>query len=433
MRFCGRMQPRRVAIVHDGYVPRYRKRLYELLGERRDPEYVIFHGAPPTQNSAPVAEEPFRFSNVEIRNHELHLGSKAVVWQGLVRQIALDFDALVIGAFLRFASSLALISLFKLSGRPVILWGQGADKREDAGALARPVLGARSTIKSLIARLGDGYLVYTDSGRERLLAAGLAPDRVFVVRNTLDMEEQIALHAELAAVDPSGLRAELGLRQDSVVLLYVGRLYSEKRVGELLDAARAMEEDPAGERPVEVVIVGDGPERARLEARAGGLQNVHFAGRLDDQRQVARHMRVAAAVVMPGKAGLAVNHAFGHGLPVITRDSGLHAPEVDYIESGRNGLIVADDLAAFTRALAEFAASPRQQEALAAGALQTRETLGVDEMAGAFDEGVRRVLTARAYKRRPRGPVSAPAAPPRYRDSSSAAGAGSRETAREAR
>jgi hypothetical protein len=32
------MQPRRVAIVQDGYVPRYRKRLYELLGERRDPE-----------------------------------------------------------------------------------------------------------------------------------------------------------------------------------------------------------------------------------------------------------------------------------------------------------------------------------------------------------------------------------------------------------
>ena len=264
------------------------------------------------------------------------------------------------------------------------------------------------------------------------LQPAFAPDRVFVVRNTLDMEEQIALHAELAAVDPSELRAELGLRQDSVVLLYVGRLYREKRVDELLDAARMIEGDP-GERPVEVVIIGDGPELERLKAHAAGLENVHFVGQVDDQRRVARHMRTAAAIVMPGRAGLAVNHAFGHGRPVIVRDNGLHGPELDYIEPGRNGLIVAGDLAAFTRALAELAASPMQQEALAAGALQTRETLGMDEMAGAFDEGVQRVLAARAHKRRPRGRVSAPEAPPRYTDSSSGAGGGSRGTAPEAR
>jgi glycosyltransferase involved in cell wall biosynthesis len=247
------------------------------------------------------------------------------------------------------------------------------------------------------------------------------------------MEEQIALHRELVAVDAAKVRAELGLRQDSVVLLYVGRLYKEKRVGELLDAARAIEDDLAVEPPVEVVILGDGPELERLKTHAAGLGNVHFVGKVEDQLRVAHYMRVATAVVMPGKAGLAVNHAFAQGVPVITRESRLHAPEVDYIESGRNGLIVTGDLTAFTRALAEFATSPQQQEALAAGALRTREALSMDEMARAFDEGVRRVLTGRADTPRRPGPVPGLGGPPRYTDSSSGAGADSTGIAAEAR
>jgi hypothetical protein len=80
---------------------------------------------------------------------------------------------------------------------------------------------------------------------------------------------------------------------------------------------------------------------------------------------------------------------------VITRDTRLHAPEVDYIESGVNGLIVAGGLDELTAAIAEVIASPDQQRALARGALKTRDELTLDDMVRAFDQGVAASLGSR--------------------------------------
>ena len=110
---------------------------------------------------------------------------------GAVRE---DFQAIVIGAQLRFVSSLVLLALWKLRRRPVILWGQGFDKDEDVGGIGRAALAVKRRLKRTMARSADGYLVYTAGGRERLVNAGLDPERVFVVRNTLDVEEQITIH-----------------------------------------------------------------------------------------------------------------------------------------------------------------------------------------------------------------------------------------------
>ena len=62
-------------------------------------------------------------------------------------------------------------------------------------------------------------------------------------------------------------------------IIYCGTIGMGHAVGTLLDAARRLEE--AG-RQHELLIVGDGAERAELEARAAewGLRSVTFAGRL---------------------------------------------------------------------------------------------------------------------------------------------------------
>ena len=385
----------RVAVTHDGFIPQYRLRLYELLGEVDDIEYVVFHGPPPGQNAALPVSGPFRFANRKVANHELRLGSKTLVWQGLFRQLTFgEFDALVMGAFLRFASGLALFPALKATGRPVLLWGQGGEKEEDASPLMRPLLRAGAFAKAQIARIADGYLVYTDTGAELLTAGGVPANRVFVVRNTIDMEEQIALHSEFAASDREALRADLGLRPDSAVLIYVGRLYSEKRVERLLAAARTLNASGEVAAPIEVVVIGDGPQRNEIERLAAGDPRIHIKGTIADQREVARYMAVTAAVVIPGKVGLAVNHAFGHGVPVITTANRMHAPEFEYLSDEVNGLI-ADRMDELPAVLRRFLSSPELQRKLAAGALAARDSLSVEEMARAFDGGVREVLARR--------------------------------------
>jgi glycosyltransferase involved in cell wall biosynthesis len=122
---------------------------------------------------------------------------------------------------------------------------------------------------------------------------------------------------------------------------------------------------------------------------------VHFRGEVADQVEVARHMRVATAVVIPGAVGLAANHAFAQGVPLITKKGPFHGPEVEYLEPGVNGLIVDGDAAALAGALAELCDSPGVRRRLAEGALRSRERLGIDRTATAFDEAVRTVLGSR--------------------------------------
>jgi glycosyltransferase involved in cell wall biosynthesis len=399
----------RVAIAHDGFVPRYRVPLYERLASDGAAEYVVFHGAPPDAAGSIAAAPPFAFPNVEVRNREIRIGPKRLVHQHLVAAILTGgFDAVVLGDFARFTSSLALQPLLRLAHTPVILWGQVTDKDEDLGAAMRALTRANHHLKLVRARTADAYLAYTAGGARRLVDGGLLADRVFVVRNTLDMDAQQRLRDELASVAEADLRAELGLRQDSVVLLYVGRVYRAKRVPELLEAVGIIRRAGLLAAPLEVAVVGGGPQLPEVRATAAGMDGVHVLGEVSDQRAIARWMRVSGAVVIPGAVGLAINHAFAHGLPVITRPSALHGPEIEYLEDGVNGRLVAGDLEAFARGIAEVVGSPGRRAALAVGALRTAGALGLDAMVDAFDQAVGAVTSGERRRRKNREATTVP-------------------------
>jgi glycosyltransferase involved in cell wall biosynthesis len=368
-------------------------RFFELLAEQGSAEYVVFHGDPPGGTGHVAASPPFAFANVPVRNRDLRIGGRRVVVQPIVRAIERGgFDAAVLGADLKLASNSAVAALSAARGRPWLLWGQGADKAEDVGTLTRRAQAAAGRAKAAIARAADGYLVYTEGGAQRLVDAGVPADRITVVRNTLDVESEIARREGLADAPRDELRRQLGLRATSAVLVYLGRLYREKRPRELLDLLWRLRE--LG-RDVELVVLGDGPELPALGEAAAGIGDVHLLGDVREPDAVASHLSVATAVVIPGKVGLAINHAFAHGVPLITRSSDLHAPEVEYLEHERNGLMVEGDLGAYVRAVARVIDDAALRARLAAGARATAATLTAERMAEAFDGGVVRAMQRR--------------------------------------
>jgi glycosyltransferase involved in cell wall biosynthesis len=385
-----------VAILQQGFIPRYRVRFYELLHERSEIEYVVFHGPPPVGTGHIAAPGPFSFPNVWTDSRQIRASGRVLLYQPIVRQIMTSrWDAIVVAPYVRLLSNLILIPLFKARGKAVIAWGHGFEKEEDHGEAVTALLRIMARLKARFARSVDGYILetYSARGADQLAAIGVASKRIHAGRNSLDMADQIALHSRLEHVGPESIRSALGLRQDSAVLLFVGRMYREKRVGELLEAVRRLRAR-CPDMSVELVVIGDGPELPRARTAASDMAGIHFRGALHDQEAVARHMRVASALVMPGALGLVVNHAFAHGVPVITRDSPLHGPEVNYIEPGVNGLIVEGGLEEFTAAIADVLSSPERQRALAEGALATRSKLSLDDMVRAFDEGVASSLSA---------------------------------------
>src|SRR5690606_40251021 len=56
--------------------------------------------------------------------------------------------------------------------------------------------------------------------------------------------------------------------------------------------------------------------------------------------RIARAMKLCRAVVIPGYLGLAINHAFAHGRPIVTRKHEFHSPEIEYLTEGEDSLLI---------------------------------------------------------------------------------------------
>jgi glycogen(starch) synthase len=129
------------------------------------------------------------------------------------------------------------------------------------------------------------------------------------------------------------LRSSLALRGDAAVVVSVGRLRAEKGFDDLIGSLEALQ--PQIRRPVEVIVVGDGPRRIALEA--AGLPDgfrLHLVG---EQDGVGPYYAVADVVVVPSRReafGLTAVEAMSLARPVVaTAVGGLCETIVDR-ESG---------------------------------------------------------------------------------------------------
>jgi glycosyltransferase involved in cell wall biosynthesis len=105
----------------------------------------------------------------------------------------------------------------------------------------------------------------------------------------------------------------------------LGRLVTTKGVRVLFQAARILREQ---NRSFEVLVIGDGPERASLEQFARDSQvdaQVRFAGRLGGA-QLEANLARASVIVVPSLGGevfgLAVAENMLRGIPVVASDLG---------------------------------------------------------------------------------------------------------------
>ena len=114
------------------------------------------------------------------------------------------------------------------------------------------------------------------------------------------------------------------------VLVFVGRLKEQKGVHVLIRALQDTEE--------KLLVIGDGPERDRLETLADKLDvDAEFAGEVDPT-EVNQYLRKGKAFVLPSIRGEglpnAVLEAMALGLPVIVTDTGGVADAVIHGETG---------------------------------------------------------------------------------------------------
>ena len=200
-------------------------------------------------------------------------------------------------------------------------------------------------------------MVPTEGLRSELAAAGFRGLRV--VARGVDTVNFSPAHRSAA------LRARWGADERTMVALCVGRLAPEKNLGAVLAAAEAMRAD---DPKLRLVLVGDGPDRAKLQARCPGAV---FAG-VQRGADLAAHYASADVFLfgsMTETFGNVVPEAMASGLAVLAYD---HAAAGQLIRHGDNGLLARlDDLAGFCAQARRLSGDLAQACALG---LRARET-----------------------------------------------------------
>ncbi|WP_258175328.1 glycosyltransferase [Actinopolyspora mortivallis] len=156
-------------------------------------------------------------------------------------------------------------------------------------------------------RFGDTTVAVSDTVAERLRRWGVPARRIRVVPNGVDFDR--------VTFDPVArrrTRAELGLSERERVIGVLGRLDPNKRFDLLIEAAA-----PLLDEHTRVVLVGDGPDRQRLERIAhehGVSDRVLFAGQRSDVAAVLSSFDLFVACSKQETFGLSVLEALANGL-----------------------------------------------------------------------------------------------------------------------
>jgi glycosyltransferase involved in cell wall biosynthesis len=233
------------------------------------------------------------------------------------------------------------------------------------------------TVDRLTIPLSDRIVSNSAAGAAHVRRRGARADRIAVVHNGRDLWAY-------ADADPAPLRETFAIPTDAPLVGTVGRLVERKGGYDLLAAWPTVREALPS---AHLVLVGDGVERASLEARAdelGVAGSVHFAGTRDDVPAV---LAAVDCFVFPSHyEGLpgALLEAMAAGCPIVATD--IEGND-ELVTDGRTGLLVpvedpAGLAAGLTRLLTDETLANRLGEAAQSTAF---ERFSLDAMVGNFE------------------------------------------------
>lgn len=212
-----------------------------------------------------------------------------------------------------------------------------------AGRLLRiPVIATRRSASppGRLWRLPGRVIAISTAVEQALHASGVAASRVVRIPSAVSLVD--LFHA---AKEP--IRPERGF--EGPVVLAVGALTPEKGHISLITALRVLQTSVPD---THLVLVGEGPERPRLERRVRELRlqdRVHFLGAHPSAAQLMRNAQVLAQPSVREALGTTVLEAMALGVPVVaTATGGL----VELLQGGAGCLVPPENPDALAEALA---------------------------------------------------------------------------------
>ena len=178
----------------------------------------------------------------------------------------------------------------------------------------------------------------------------------------------------------TGIKKKYNLKEDDKIILFVGRVASEKSIDMIIKALAIIKKRSIGK--VKLLIVGDGPAMDELKQLTRSLkveEDVIFTGTVSYE-EIQHYYKMAYVFTIASTTetfGIVTIEALASGVPVVA----VKAPgAADILTDGLDGLLVDDDVEKIANALEKIIKEPELREKLSLGALKTSEKYSINKI-----------------------------------------------------
>jgi len=248
--------------------------------------------------------------------------------------IRLNPDVILSEGGSNFLSNFLVIAYARIFRKPVIWWTLGELQSTKKSSGLRKLYLSLVTLQEKLCQV---YLGYSSVALAYFQKMGYPQTHCFRAVNCVDTRK-VFRDIESRKIESRELGARIN-PAGGPIILFVGALTRAKKIDRLLHAFQRVLSKTAN---VQLVVVGDGVDRSRLEEKAEALgisNNTHFAGSVIDG--VSDYFENADIFVLPGLGGLAVSESLAHGVPVICSQG--DGCEVDLVRNGQTGFRIESD------------------------------------------------------------------------------------------
>ncbi len=241
-----------------------------------------------------------------------------------------DFQVLMIHGHFTLSAWLAFFA-GKISGKKIIIRGEAIPKKDN--------ISWKKAVGRFFLRL---YLNYADAvmyscsrNKSYWLSLKVPEEKMFFIKCAVD---NIQLQRDRLKLLPERekFRHTLGIGDSDFVILFCSRFTNRKRPLDLIDAVASI-----GMRNIVLLLVGDGPERKKMEI-ASKKKNIRtvFTGFVN-QSQLPKYYSIANSYAILSEYDASpktLNEALNFGLPIIC--SNMVGTSDDLVRNNYNGFIV---------------------------------------------------------------------------------------------
>ncbi len=243
-------------------------------------------------------------------------------------------------------------------------------------------------IKRFFINQVDAWFAYNENVSKYLLENGVPNIKITSFDNTIDTKQLIDSYESVTEDELRALKEEMDILSDNIAI-YCGGLYQEKRLDFLIKSCHLIKKKVDD---FHLVILGNGPERNKVEQAAAMHTWIHYIGGKYDFFNKAKYFKISKILLNPGLVGLVILDSFATMTPLVTTNYPYHSPEIAYLKNRENGVMTENNIEAYSENVIRILLQDHELKNLENGCKKAREMYTMENSISKFMNGIERLL-----------------------------------------